>query len=203
MRFNNQITIASALLVLLSCSSPRTQWKEVQAEELRLVHVSGLTFHGQDLFTGVGIKKYVNGKLSERVTYKLGQKNGATRLWFKDGSISYTANYAKGKLHGDVKTWWVNGNQRSHSKYRKGVVHGKQIQWYKDGPKYKEFNIVKGKESGLQKAWRKNGKLYCNYESRNGRIYGLKKSNMCYEVKNEKIIYAADKRAQSVNDDEL
>ena len=203
MRFSNQIAIASVLFVLLSCATPKTQRKEVHAEELRLVHVEGRTYHGDQLFTGVAIKQYASGKLSERVVYKSGQKHGVSRLWFKDGSISYKANYAVGKLHGDVKTWWINGNQRSHSKFRKGKVHGKQIQWYKDGPKYKEFNIVNGKESGLQKAWRKNGKLYCNYESRNGRIYGLKKSNMCYEIKNEEIIYATNKRALSVNDDGL
>ena len=68
-----------------------------------------------------------------------------------------------------------------------GVGDGVQMQYYISGAKFKMITIKNGQQNGMQKAWRQNGKIYSNYEAKNGRIFGLKRSNLCYELENEKV----------------
>lgn len=157
--------------------------------ELSLNKEKRLVFFGDELFTGTAIQRYRNDTLALSIAYVKGIRHGYYRKWFEDGTLSFEAYYQEGKKSGESHSWWRNGNLRSESYFVAGVPQGEQKQYYKSGPIFKLINMVDGKEEGMQKSWRENGKLYNNYEAKNGRIFGLKRSKLCFELNDEKIVY--------------
>ena len=162
---------------------------EVSTDSLTLNQLEGIIYQESTPFTGISVSYFSNNLVAEKITYLNGQREGLRQKWFPSGELSYEANYQSNKVDGIVKTWWYNGNLRSTSSFVEGKPHGTQKQWYVSGQIFKEQNLTFGKEEGLQKAWRKNGKIYANYEAKNGRIFGLKRSNLCYELNDENIVY--------------
>ena len=160
----------------------------VPTDSVTLIPEKGLVFYKNQPFTGTSVSQYPNGNKSISIEYFDGKKDGLYKKWFGDGTLSFEANYQNGKQDGTSKTWWRSGKLRSESNYENGVVQGVQKQWYKSGAIFKEQNIVNGKEEGIQRAWRENGKIYNNYEAKNGRIFGLKRSTLCYELEDEKLV---------------
>jgi len=163
--------------------------REVASSLLVLKQGEGLLYEGSIPFTGVSVSKYPHGQVAEKITYDKGRRNGPRKKWFDNGDLSYEANYQSNKLDGVVKTWWANGAIRSEAQWTEGKLHGVQKQWYSSGQLFKELNMVNGNEEGLQRAWRENGKIYINYEAKNGRIFGLKRSNLCFELNDETIVF--------------
>lgn len=134
-------------------------------------------FNDGSVFRKFGV---VNGKkCGEQVTYYLGSK------------IKFLEHFQNNRMHGEVRRWSIqDGHQLVASlNYHEGKLHGKQVKWYSTGEIHKVMNLNNGKEDGMQQAFRKNGALYANYEARNGRVFGLKRSNLCYELDNEEIVY--------------
>ena len=120
-----------------------------------------------------------------------GKKEGAKWSYYPDGSPKFVENYKDNRLHGAVKRWGIQDKYQllAHLQYSEGKLDGLQKKWYTTGELHKVLNMKAGKEEGMQRAYRKNGALYANYEARNGRIFGLKRSNLCYELDNEQIVY--------------
>ncbi|MFT7035705.1 MAG: antitoxin component YwqK of YwqJK toxin-antitoxin module [Cyclobacteriaceae bacterium] len=191
---NNYILIVIASLFIdgapkLTSTDTTLRSREVSVDSLTLNPMEGIVYAGSIPFTGTSIKHFPNNLISERITYLNGKREGQRQKWFANGGLSYKAIYQSNKLNGMASTWWYNGNLRSTSHFEKGIAHGLQKQWYVSGQVFKEQNLAFGKEKGIQKAWRKNGKIYVNYEAKNGRIFGLKRSNLCYELNDESIVY--------------
>ena len=104
--------------------------------------------------------------------------------WFYNGK----AFYADNKLQGQKLNYSIDGNLISESNYKDGQLDGVQKIWFDNGTLAKKRSLKEGKEEGLQQAWLENGKIYVNYEAKNGRVFGMKRANLCYQLKNEKIV---------------
>lgn len=143
------------------------------------------------LVSGYIVEKYANDRLAKRFGVYEGKKEGVRSTYYSDGRVKFVETYKDNKLDGEVKRWATeNGYQLlAHLTYKAGKLHGIQKKWFPTGELHKLMRMNMGKEDGLQQAFRKNGVLYANYEARNGRVFGLKRSNLCYELDNEQIVY--------------
>ena len=120
-----------------------------------------------------------------------GKKEGTQHTYFPDSRVRFEENYSNNKLHGEVKRWSQQFGYIliAHLQYDRGRLQGEQKKWYPTGELHKILQLHQGRENGLQRAYRKNGVLYANYEARNGRSFGMKRSNLCYQLDDEKIVY--------------
>ena len=159
----------------------------VDADSLILDQELGLVHYNGKPFSGAGVSYFKDGKKAESNKYIFGKRQGLRTKWFSNGEKSYVADYKNGKLDGFSKSWWNNGAIRSQSNFKEGLLEGEQKKWFKSGSVFKIQNYSAGKESGMQKAFRENGKIYANYEAKNGGVFGLKRSNLCYDLEDEKI----------------
>lgn len=178
--------IALFLLLNVTCKKNNAV-VTVPASEIQLRANEGLFYYNDLPFTGAAISFYPNKVKASIDKYRDGLPHGIQRKWFDTGILSFERNYDTGKIHGFVYSWWKNGEKRSTSYYKNGIGQGDQWQWYPNGAKFKKVHLVDGRESGMQQSWRNNGKLYNNYEVVGNRIYGLKRSQLCFELDDEKI----------------
>ncbi|MEO0900948.1 MAG: hypothetical protein AAFY00_02630, partial [Bacteroidota bacterium] len=93
--------------------------------------------------------------------------------------------YSYNWIPNSVVHWATRFWKFPQADYMNRQRHGYQKKWYPNGQitSITHFNL--GKEEGLQQAWLKTGKLYVNYEAKNGRFFGLRRSNLCYQLKDE------------------
>ncbi len=178
------------LFLLGSCKQNHTRKRniiqiEVLKSKLVLNQTEGKWYHLYLPFDGYAVEYHKNGILAKKTGYLNGKKEGVEKKWFDSGALRSQAFYRANKLDGISKSWWPNGVLSTESNYSMGVRHGKQKKWYTNGQIARVLNLTDGIEDGLQQAWLKTGKLYANYEAKNGRFFGLKRSNLCYELKNE------------------
>lgn len=159
----------------------------VEKDQLKLNALEGRWYFNTALFNGYAITKFKNGQLKEKIGFSNGKKEGIALKWNIDGVLTGEKFYSENRLEGTAKTWWANGNLSSESNYSNRVRHGTQKKWYPNGQLAQLRNFNLGKEEGMQKAWLETGKLYTNYEAKNGRFFGLKRSNLCYQLKDEKV----------------
>ena len=143
------------------------------------------------LLSGWIVKKQSNDSIELKFCLFKGEKDGILEAFYLNGQLKYLEHYRNNKLHGEVKRWTLeNGYQlQAQLKYQDGKLHGEQKKWFPTGELHKLMHMKEGKEDGLQQAFRKNGVLYANYEARNGRTFGMKRSNLCYELDNEQVVY--------------
>lgn len=185
--------------VLVSCKNREAENRNVFTKNniknilidkkyLKLNPLKGQWFYNDTPFSGYGFKIYKNDTLLEKTGYCNGKREGEDVMYFSDGSIKRKAFYVNNKLHGKKTNYLQNGQLMSESNYVNGERHGVQKVWYSSGQLANQRNLVKGKEEGLQKAWLENGTIYVNYEVKNGRIFGMKRANLCYQLKNEKVV---------------
>ncbi|WP_422359395.1 toxin-antitoxin system YwqK family antitoxin [Reichenbachiella sp.] len=143
------------------------------------------------LVSGVVKEFFSNGTLKRVFGLYQGKKEGLLTVYFSNGQLKFEEHYENNKLHGEVKRWSLtNGYQlRALLNYKNGKLHGGQKKWFVTGELHKLMHMNEGKENGLQQAFRKNGVLYANYEAKNGRVFGLKRSNLCYELDDQQVVY--------------
>lgn len=196
-----RILISLCTLCLFSCQAQKGELQTldnieengsrkvllVDFSEVNLIPNQGLVFYKDEPFTGITSEYYPNKQLAETTHWVKGKRDGYRHKWFPSGTLSFEAFYKNGRLDQATRFWWKNGVIKSEARYKDGTLHGIQKQWYASGAIFKESRLVAGKEQGLQKAWRENGKIYNNYEAKNGRIFGLRRSNLCFELEEEKI----------------
>ncbi len=143
------------------------------------------------LVSGHVIEYFSDGTPFKSTELLDGKKVGVQLTYFPDGRLRFEENYRSNRLHGKVRRWTLeDGYQlRALLQYQEGKLHGEQKKWYSTGELHKRMHLIEGKEEGLQQAFRKNGALYANYEAKNGRVFGLNRSNLCYELYNEQIVF--------------
>ncbi len=134
---------------------------------------------------------YGGGRLLRKFGVLNGKKEGEQITYFPTGEVKFIESFRDNRLSGKVRRWTMeNGYQLvADLHYRNGKLHGEQKNWYNTGELHKHLQMDMGREEGLQKAFRKNGALYANYEARNGRVFGLKRANLCYELRDEEVVF--------------
>ncbi|MEM9076980.1 MAG: toxin-antitoxin system YwqK family antitoxin [Bacteroidota bacterium] len=160
---------------------------EVEKELLKLNVAEGRWYYEEAPFNGYLVETYENGQIAEKTGFVYGKRQGPSLKWYKNGKLYSEKNYMSNRLEGTSKTWWPNGQKSSESNYMNRQRHGYQKKWYPDGQVTSITHFNQGKEEGLQQAWLKTGKLYVNYEAKNGRFFGLRRSNLCYQLKDEEV----------------
>ena len=158
---------------------------EVIKSDLELRPTEGEWFYNGKPFQGFAVQFHENGNLKEKVAYAQGKKQGQAFRWYADGTLASEKNYVANRLNGKSTMWWPNGSKSSESFYLNRQRHGVQTKWYPDSTKARVMRFKNGREEGLQQAWLPTGKMYVNYEAKNGRFFGLKRSNLCYQLKDE------------------
>lgn len=176
--------------------------------DLELVEVPALTFNIDEVIFNKGNSRWImkddssqvsgfvvqylsGGSVARKFGVFNGRKEGLQTTYFHDGKSKFSESFKNNKLHGEVKRWILENDHQliAHLNYQNGRLHGEQKKWYNTGELHKLMHLNMGKEEGLQQAYRKNGALYANYEARNGRVFGMKRSNLCYELDNEQVVY--------------
>lgn len=117
-----------------------------------------------------------------------GQQQCLSKVYYLNGVLKESRSYKKGKSFGKQYGYWENGKPKFEFIYIDDRRESLQKQWYESGGKYTFLIFKNDREDGMQKAWRENGKPYINYEVKDGHKYGLEKTNLCYSLRNEKII---------------
>ncbi|WP_420602584.1 toxin-antitoxin system YwqK family antitoxin [Flagellimonas sp.] len=178
------------LLFIESCSQNHTRKRyikqtEVPKSELKLDQTAGRWYYLNLPFDGYAVEYHKNGILATKTGYSQGKKEGIAKKWFNSGVLRAQMVYNANKLDGTSRSWWPNGVLSTESTYVMGIRNGVQKKWYPNGQLARKTHLNNGFEEGLQQAWLKTGKLYANYEAKNGRFFGLKRSNLCYELKDE------------------
>ena len=162
-------TIILFCLGLIACSPTKKEKLTVVIQATQLNQGEGLVYFNNQPFSGTTVKYYADSTLAETINYLNGKRSGLRKKWFSDGMLSYQANYSNNKLHGFSKSWWKSGTIRSKSNFKAGKVHGTQYEYFDSGAIFKETN-------------------YNNGETKNGRFFGLKRSKLCFELEDEKLI---------------
>ncbi len=160
---------------------------EVHKSELRLYPNTGQWLYQGHPFNGFALTCHPNGALAEKIGFHNGKKQGIALKWYANGILACKRNYVENRLEGLAHTWWPNGVLSSESRYVHRQRHGEQKKWYPNGQIARLMQYYRGQEKGLQQAWLRTGKLYANYEAKNGRVFGLRRSNLCYQLKDETI----------------
>ncbi|MEP0365944.1 MAG: membrane-binding protein [Cyclobacteriaceae bacterium] len=145
-----------------------------------------------NVVSGYIISYFGNGAIQKKTGLVEGRKEGLQHTYYPNGQLRFSESYADNKLNGKVKRWGLEEGYQllAELNYKDGKLHGEQKKWYATGELHKLMLIENGVENGMQKAFRKNGALYANYEAKNGRTFGLKRSNLCYELDDEQVVYA-------------
>jgi antitoxin component YwqK of YwqJK toxin-antitoxin module len=192
-------------LFLFSCEQEGESTKVEEVININMVHYTdhklenviinrrnGLWLSKTDstLISGFVFGIHPNDSMALKFGVVNGKKEGVSLSYFTSGKLNSKENYKNNKLSGVVKRWSEKYNYQLTAmlNYKKGKLNGEQKKWYNTGELFKIRNINMGQEDGMQKAFRKNGQLYVNYEARNGNHYGMKRSMLCVEVEDEKVI---------------
>lgn len=190
-------------LLTLACRNDKSKADTVRSieipanvidfEQVLLNNTSNLYLLKQDSGKVSGqVQRYLTpDQLIEKFGVIDGKKEGAHWMYFSDGHPMVWQQFVNNRLHGEVKRWGMDSTHQllAHLHYENGHLHGEQKKWYPSGELHKVMHMNMGREEGMQQAFRKNGALYANYEARNGRVFGLKRSNLCYELDDEQVVY--------------
>lgn len=194
---------------MLFCScSQKTESDELAHLDATVVEIPLVTYDMHDVFfnkknsqwqfrvnaalvSGYIVDRFKNGQYSKQFCVYEGRKEGMLKVYFPNGKVKFEEHYQNNKLHGEVKRWSQESSYQLMAQltYKEGKLHGEQKKWFATGELHKLMLMKDGKENGLQQAFRKNGALYANYEAKNGRVFGLKRSNLCYELDNQEVVY--------------
>ena len=109
---------------------------------------------------------FENGQLSEKISYKRGEKNGLHEMYYPDGALYLSANYSNGELDGiklifspsgqTIRTEsWVDGRLDSSSRPKKKIVN---VDISRD---YSPYDAYKAQ-------WCGNGRLEMKDKARHG-----------------------------------
>jgi len=81
--------------------------------------VETMVSYTDDQYDGI-YGEYKNGRPEQEVSYKMGQFDGPTRMYFKTGKLQKEVNFKDGKQHGDYRFYDEEGNITVQYKYRDG-----------------------------------------------------------------------------------
>ncbi|MEP1778807.1 hypothetical protein [Reichenbachiella sp.] len=195
------------LFFLISCENQPVSWEHA-SQETTAVEIPQVEFRMNEVFfnrknslwqlrsdsttvSGYIIERFANDQIARHLGVFEGKREGVLTAYYPSGRVRFIENYKNNKLDGAVKRWSKEAGYQllAELSYEARKLHGVQKMWFPTGELHKLMHMKRGKEDGLQQAFRKNGALYANYEARNGRIFGLKRSNLCYELDNQQVVY--------------
>ena len=162
---------------------------QIDKVELKLNPLEGKWYYAEKAFNGYAVSYYPTGRLESRIGYFNGKKQGEAKFWYANGILAKQSFYNKNQLDGTLKSYWPDGSQSAQSNYKNSARHGVQMKWFVTGQLARKTTYNQGLEDGLQQAWLENGKIYVNYEAKNGRVFGMKRTNLCYQLKDENVQY--------------
>ena len=151
--------------------------------------INGIYHIGNEKISGILSQTYPSGIIKSYSSLLNGQLHGTYKSFYKNGKPHEVRQYKNNLATGQHYAYW--NDDKKHFKffynYYKDKREGLQKKWYPNGTPFIFANFKNDNEDGLQQAWRQNGKLYLNYEAKDGKKYGLQKSNLCYDLADEKI----------------
>lgn len=134
-------------------------YEKINVNELELKDSLWHKKGSNELFSGIYIRKYSNGKIKEKATLKNGQLQGKFEKYYDNESIEskgYLNN--KSELEGTFRLWYKSGSKASIIHYRDGNLHGKFTEWYEDGQINSRGKYDEGELDGLSEKFFENGK---------------------------------------------
>lgn len=180
---------------LVACADVGVADRSIPSSALTLDREAGAFLHEGVPYSGWVDYRDEVGRRRERAGFHRGRRHGVRSTWSEDGVLLSEVPYVDGRREGQARTWWAPGVLRTQSHFRDDRPHGVQRQWYRSGALFKEAHLVDGAEQGLQRAWRRNGSIYTNYEAIHGRTFGLRRAKPCFQLEEEEVASAGERRS--------
>lgn len=122
-------------------------------------------------FTGVGYKKYLNGKKSMLVNFEYGIPQGKKYQFHKNGKLKFEGQNISGDLNGTLIWYDKDGQKKSEEVYANGKNNGPIKGYYKNGVLSQIGNYKDGKLDGEYIFYSKDGNVtFKEYYSNGKRI---------------------------------
>src|SRR6185312_12673331 len=118
---------------------------------------------------------YKNDKLSVRLPYVNGMKNGTEQVYSETGKLAEEKPWTDGELNGVVKRYWENGYTKEETLYTNGKENGTAKTYYKTGKLETEDMYTDGQKNGFSRAWYENGHMQIEEPYTNGIKVGVVK----------------------------
>ena len=116
----DRLFIAALLLLLLATSALSKEQREVSFDNLiqadKVMYVDG----EKAPFTGIGVAKWPNGKVRQRVSFIKGVGQGPTVVWHENGQKWMAYDLRNGQCHGWRTEWDKMGKQLSRKYFKDG-----------------------------------------------------------------------------------
>jgi antitoxin component YwqK of YwqJK toxin-antitoxin module len=91
-----------------------------------------LMYFKEKPFTGVGVRKYPNGKKEGEFPFKDGKAHGLLTGWYENGKKHSEATLKDGKRHGLFTQWYENGQKKEEGTFKDGKLISDKS-WDEDG----------------------------------------------------------------------
>ena len=102
------------VFLVFSCSA-------VEKDCLELSYVNGLTYRGDELFSGQCVTRFPNDSIRSIQNYLNGKDNGEWIFYFENGNIETTGKFVEGKRVGYWNYYYPNGVIKQKSFYNYGI----------------------------------------------------------------------------------
>jgi antitoxin component YwqK of YwqJK toxin-antitoxin module len=83
-------------------------------------------FDGQ-LFTGLGVQRYPEGKKRDEVPFVNGREDGIARSWHRNGRLAGETTYVRGVKHGPRREWFDDGSLKSEELFEFDLLMRKEV----------------------------------------------------------------------------
>jgi antitoxin component YwqK of YwqJK toxin-antitoxin module len=107
-------------------------------------------------FTGISVKKYVNGVIERKCEFKDGLQNGLRQEWYATGIQRAATSYENSLRHGPEKRWYPNGQLGFEGGYWRGRRDGQITEWHENGQLRLKAFYRGARQDELRQAWHDN-----------------------------------------------
>ena len=145
--------------------------KIVTRGDSNIVYIEGQ----QAPFTGVVEKKFPNGKVEAKMSFKDGKLHGRTVSYYQNGNMKSDENFVNGIADGVSKSFYENGKVEYETTYKNNKRDGLEKSYSSTGQLQTEMTYKNGKLEGLSKIYGKNGKLEGEAYFKDGQPEGITK----------------------------
>jgi len=150
----------------------------------------------KNVYDGLIIWFFKNGKKQRQSTFKDGKENGITTYWYDDGTIARKIEEFKNGLPtGTITDYYEDGREKAQYKYTDGIqTEDGRLYFYNNNKTTILIGTLDnyGTPTGIIENYDKDGNLYEQSNMINGEFYGFSKF-----IKNGKIIYELNERFTS------
>jgi len=164
-----------AFIFLVSCSENKEIDTVREIDLINLVKIENVYYEGlsQEGFTGKAIKKWPNGRLKERYTFKNGIVNGLYESFYESGRI-FESYFLSGPYDVDIDDYgfsdiqwgdgewnmfYKNGQLMTRAIVKNGTLNGYSVNYYENGQLEFKGLYIDGKREGEFNFFDDDGKL--------------------------------------------